>query len=39
MAQRAAPNHTATVNASHAVLISHPDVAAELIETADHATR
>jgi len=39
MANRAAPNHTVTVDASHAVLISQPDAVVRLIRQADAATR
>jgi pimeloyl-ACP methyl ester carboxylesterase len=39
MANRAAPNHTVMVDASHAVLISHPDAVVKLIREADAATR
>jgi pimeloyl-ACP methyl ester carboxylesterase len=34
MAQRAAPSHTVEVDASHAVLLSHPDAVDDLIHKA-----
>ena len=34
MAQRAAPSHTVEIDASHAVLLSHPDAVVDLIHKA-----
>jgi pimeloyl-ACP methyl ester carboxylesterase len=34
MAQRAAPSHTVEIDASHAVLLSHPDAVVDLIHRA-----
>jgi pimeloyl-ACP methyl ester carboxylesterase len=37
MAQRAAPSHTVEIDASHAVLLSHPEAVVNLIDKAVHS--